>query len=145
MSGQRLPSLSTRGLAPGFAVRGAPRIPAVPHPGWALGTEIVQELLNIHVLRMKALAVQISVPSSSRCLVPRAAESKALQGGNADPGAGDVESEMQNLVELSSQSPAESFLSRHKAFPGRRAGGRRSACEAAEGGCGELFWGMRRS
>lgn len=62
-------------------------------PSWVLGAEIVLELLSIHTFGMKALAVLINMPPSSRCLVPRAAENKALQGGSADPGAGDAESE----------------------------------------------------
>lgn len=55
---------------------GSCRAWSIPDPsctfpaGWNLGTEIVLELLNIHMFGMKALAVLISKLSSSRCLVP---------------------------------------------------------------------------
>ena len=94
---------------------GAPQIPAVP-PGWVLGTAIVLELQSVRTFGMKALAVLISLLPSSRRLVPRAAESKALQGGDADPRAGDTKLEMPNPGELSSQSLPKSSSPNTKPF-----------------------------
>lgn len=149
--GSAVPSPSTRGHAGGVRGRAAPgaagcsrdgELPCLEHPGsqlhppgWVLGTEIVLELLNIHMFGMKTLAMLI------RCLVPRAAESKALQGGSADPGTGAAEPEMQNPGKLSSQSLDKSFSPNTKPFlEGGQGDKTLSACEAAEGGCGKLFW-----
>lgn len=121
-----LPSLSTHGRAGGTRDGAAPGIPALPPlPGWVLCTELGLELLSVRPLGMVALAMLMSRLHPGAGYL-QAAGSKALRGGRADAGAG--EAEMQNPGERILPKPHSAALSKHKAFPGRRARGRDALC-----------------